>query len=76
METITLSFEPGSDFAIALEKLIRDSKGVRVVKRNKKKETTKRTALDIAIQEENEGKVHSYSSVDEFFEKMGIECSK
>lgn len=30
METITLSYEPGSDFAVALEKLIRNSEGVRV----------------------------------------------
>ena len=30
METITLSFELGSDFAIALEELIRNSVGVQV----------------------------------------------
>ena len=30
METITLSYEPGSDFAVALEELIRNSEGVRV----------------------------------------------
>ena len=34
METITLSYEPGSDFAVALEELIRNSEGVRVVKRS------------------------------------------
>lgn len=33
METITLSSKPGSDFAVALEELIRNSEGVRVVKR-------------------------------------------
>ena len=31
METITLSYEPGSDFAVALEELIRNSEGVSVV---------------------------------------------
>lgn len=30
METITLSYEPGSDFAVALEELIRNSEGVQV----------------------------------------------
>ena len=34
METITLSYEPGSDFAVALEELIRNSEGVRVVGRS------------------------------------------
>lgn len=33
METITLSFEPDSDFAVALDELIRNSDGVRVVRR-------------------------------------------
>ena len=32
METITLSYESGSDFAKALDELIRNSEGVRVVK--------------------------------------------
>ena len=35
METITLGFEPESDFATALEELIRNSKGVRVLKKGK-----------------------------------------
>ena len=35
METITLSYEPGSDFAKALDELIRNSEGVRVVKGEK-----------------------------------------
>lgn len=39
METITLSYETGSDFAIALEELIRNSEGVRVVKRKSQKES-------------------------------------
>ena len=34
METITLSYEPGSDFAVALDELIRHSEGVCVVKRS------------------------------------------
>jgi len=33
METITLSYEPGSDFAKALDELIRNSDGVHVVRR-------------------------------------------
>lgn len=36
METITLSYEPDSDFAKALDELIRNSEGVRVVRRRKK----------------------------------------
>jgi hypothetical protein len=35
METITLSYEPGSDFAKALDELIRNSEGVCVVKRRR-----------------------------------------
>ena len=72
METITLSFEPGSDFAVALENLIRNSEGVRVVRRNKTRATKKQTVLDLAIQEEKEGKVQSYASVDELFSELGI----
>lgn len=41
METITLSYEPGSDFAKALDELIRNSEGVRVVKRKRKKKLIK-----------------------------------
>ena len=33
---------------------------------------TKQTALDIAIQEEKEGKVHSYANVDKLFAELGI----
>ena len=72
METITLSFEPGSDFAVALENLIRNSEGVRVVRRKKTPATKKQTVLDLAIQEEKEGKVRSYASVDELFSELGI----
>lgn len=39
METITLSYEPGSDFAKALDELIRNSDGVRVVRREQRKES-------------------------------------
>ena len=39
METITLSFDPNSDFAVALDELIRKSEGVRVVKRSRRKES-------------------------------------
>lgn len=74
MKTITLRYDPKSEFAIELEKLLRNSKDVSVVK--KKRTRKKLNNLDKAIQEVKEGKVHSYSSVDEFFEKMGISCSK
>lgn len=39
METITLSYEPGSDFAVALNELIRNSEGVCVVKLRKGEKT-------------------------------------
>lgn len=74
MKTITLRFDPNSEFAVELDKLIRNSTGVSVVKR--KKPRKKQNHLDKALQEIKEGKVHSYNSVDEFFEKMGIVCSK
>ena len=72
METITLSFEPGSDFAVALENLIRNSEGVRVVRRKRTKAAKKQTVLDVAIQEEKEGKVQSFTNVDELFAELGI----
>lgn len=72
METITLSFDPNSEFAAALDELIRNSEGVRVVKRRKTKETEKRGALYEAIQEEKEGKLHTYANVDELFAELGI----
>ena len=37
METITLSYEPGSDFAKALDELIRNSEGVRVLRKKSEK---------------------------------------
>ena len=42
METITLSYEPGSDFAKKLDELIRNSEGVRVMK-NKKQAQPRKT---------------------------------
>ena len=38
METITLDFDPNSAFGIALDELLRNSVGVRVVRRTKKLE--------------------------------------
>ena len=70
MKTITLRFDPNSEFAIELDKLIRNSEGVSVIERKKPKK--KLTQLEKAIQEENEGKVTSYSSVDELFADLGI----
>ena len=74
METITLRFDPDSEFAKALESLIQNSNEVSVVERKKSKKIL--SQLDLAIQEEKEGKVNVYSSVDEFFEKMGIQCTR
>ena len=70
METITLRFDPDSEFAKALESLIKNSNEVSVVKRKNTKK--KLTHLEKAIQEEKEGKVKSYSSVDELFADLGI----
>ena len=72
METITLNYEPDSDFAKALDELIRNSEGVRVVKKKVENNRKKRCALDEAIQEEQEGKVITYATVDELFEDLGI----
>ena len=43
METITLGFEPESEFAAALEELIRNSDGVRVLKREKTENKRKKS---------------------------------
>lgn len=58
METITLSYEPGSDFAVALEELIRNSEGVRVVKRKETvgdliQEIVKNAPSDIPLTDED-----------------------
>ncbi|MBP5573372.1 MAG: hypothetical protein J6X40_04325 [Bacteroidales bacterium] len=70
MKTITLRFDPNSEFAVELDKLIRNSKDVSVVKR--KKPRKKQTHLEKALQEIKEGKVTTYSSVDELFADLGI----
>ena len=51
METITLSYEPESDFAIALDELIRNSMGVRVVRRTKTKKRTHKKTKEQLIKE-------------------------
>ena len=43
METITLGYEPESEFAAALEELIRNSNGVRVLKRKKTESKRKKS---------------------------------
>ena len=70
MKTITLRFDPNSEFAVELDKLIRNSKDVHVVERKKPKK--KQTHLEKALQEIKEGKVNTYSSVDELFADLGI----
>ena len=69
METITLSYEPGSDFAVALDELIRHSEGVCVVKRSddavlRLAESIKKNLHDVN-EASKEGK-HVGRSADEF----------
>ena len=58
MKTITLRYDPNSEFAIELDKLIRNSTGVSVVEKKKSQRTKKKkTQLDKALQEIKEGEV-------------------
>ena len=52
METIILSYEPGSDFAKALDELIRNSEGVRVVRRLNEMEQQKAIEEALPIKEQ------------------------
>lgn len=73
METITLRFSPDNPFAASLAALLRDSKGVDIMEKHITKTTQKRKGtLAKAIEEEKEGKVTTYASVDELFEDLGI----
>ncbi len=51
METVTLSYEPESDFAIALDELIRNSVGVRVIRRTKTRKCTPKKTKEQLIKE-------------------------
>jgi hypothetical protein len=73
METITLRFSSDNPFAASLEALLRNSKGVDVMEKHITKPTRSRKGtLAKAIEEEKEGKVTTYASVDELFEDLGI----
>ena len=73
METITLRFSPDNPFAASLAALLRDSKGVAVMEKHITKSTrTRKGTLAKAIEEEKEGNVITYASVDELFEDLGI----
>lgn len=67
METIILSYEPGSDFAVALEELIRNSEGVYVVKRRASKKAQK--AID-AMRQQSELNGNSELSLEEINEEI------
>ena len=73
METITLRFSPDNPFAISLEALLRESKGVSVMERHITKVSRSHAGtLAKAIEEEKEGKVTTYANVEELFEDLGI----
>ena len=67
MEMITLSYEPGSNFAKALEELIRNSEGVYVVKRRASKKAQK--AID-AMRQQSELNGNSELSLEEINEEI------
>lgn len=67
METITLSYESGSDFAKALDELIRNSEGVRVVK--KRCSDKARIAIN-AMRQLSEENDNSELSLDEINEEI------
>lgn len=67
METITLSYEPGSDFAKALDELIRKSEGVRVVRREKSMDA--RIVID-AMRRQSEQNGNSELSLEEINEEI------
>ncbi|MBQ4474704.1 MAG: hypothetical protein II935_00780 [Bacteroidales bacterium] len=73
METITLRFSQDNPFATSLAALLREAKGVSVMERRVTKQPrTRKGTLSIAIEEEKEGKVTTYASVDELFDELGI----
>ena len=73
METITLRFSPDNPFAASLAVLLHDAKGVDVMeKRIIKVPRSRKGTLAKAIEEEKDGKVTTYASVDELFEELGI----
>ena len=73
METITLRFSTDNPFAASLEALLRESRGVDVMeKRVAKPSRSCKGSLAKAIEEEKEGKVTTYASVEELFEDLGV----
>ena len=69
MKTITLEYDGRNRTLTTLLELMLE-KGARVVSRKQK------TGLDEAIEDEKAGRVNSYDSVDDFFDKMYQECTK
>jgi hypothetical protein len=67
METITLSYEPGSDFAKALDELIRNSEGVRVVRRSRNENA--RMAIE-AMRQQSEQNGNSELSLEEINDEI------
>ena len=73
METITLRFSTDNPFASSLAALLRESNGVSVTERRiVKPSRSHRGTLAKAVEEEKEGKVTTYASVEELFEDLGI----
>lgn len=69
MKTITLEYDGRNRTLTTLLELMLE-KGARVVSRKRK------TGLDEAIEDEKAGRVNSYDTVDDFFDKMYQECTK
>ena len=69
MKTITLEYDGRNRTLTTLLELMLE-KGARVVSRKRK------AGLDEAIEDEKAGRVNSYDTVDDFFDKMYQECTK
>ena len=78
METITLQYNTNSTFASALAALLRDAKDVSIMEKHitpkRHRKTNYEKTLE-ACKDADEGRLNSYESVDDFFEKMGIKCT-
>lgn len=78
METITLQYNPNSAFAAALAALLHDAKDVCVMEKRVATKRHRKTNYEKTLEackDADEGRLNSYESVDDFFEKMGITCT-
>ena len=77
METITLQYNPNSAFATALASLLHDAKDVSVMEKHVAAKRHRKTNYEKTLEackDADEGRLNSYESVDDFFEKMGMSC--